>query len=154
MLVTLNTEVSAEPFSHGTGTLRCLQTEWRLTDTDLCLCAETQTMSHIVESCPLTKLNGGLFRLHCADEDAVLWLTSSGSWHAYEKKKNGTDIQELLFPVSCEWSGGVSCRRLPCMHLFHISCVDQWLAQNRRCPICRVDIEAGTAFAPGFSDTE
>ena len=26
----------------------------------------------------LTKLNGGLSRLHSADEDAVLWLTSYG----------------------------------------------------------------------------
>jgi len=25
--------------------------------------------------------------LHSADEDGVLWLTSYGSWHAYEKKK-------------------------------------------------------------------
>ena len=59
----------------------------RLTDdTDLCPCGETQTMSHIVESCPLTKLNGGLSRLHSADEDAVLWQTSYGSWRAYEKK--------------------------------------------------------------------
>ena len=39
---------------------------------------ETQTMSHIVESCPLTKLNGGLSRLHSADEDAVSWLTNYG----------------------------------------------------------------------------
>ena len=60
--------------------------KWRLTDTDLCPCGETQTMSHIVESCPLTKLNGGLSRLHSVDEDAVSWLTSYGSWHAYEKK--------------------------------------------------------------------
>ena len=44
-------------------------------------------MSHIDESCPLTKLNGGLSWLHSADEDAVSWLTSYGSWHAYEKKK-------------------------------------------------------------------
>jgi len=43
-------------------------------------------MSHIIESCPLTKLNGGLSRLHSADEDAVSWLTSYGSWNAYEKK--------------------------------------------------------------------
>ena len=44
-------------------------------------------MSHTVESCPLTKLNGGLFRLHSADEDTVSWLTSYyGSWNAYEKK--------------------------------------------------------------------
>ena len=38
--------------------------------------SENQTMSHTVESCPLTKLNGGLSRLHSADEDAVSWLTS------------------------------------------------------------------------------
>ena len=61
--------------------------KWRLTDTDLCPCGEIQTMSHIVESCPMTKLNGGLSRLHSADEDAVSWLTNCGSWHAYEKNK-------------------------------------------------------------------
>jgi len=38
---------------------------------DLETCGEIQTMSHIVEYCPLTKLNGGLSRLHSADEDAV-----------------------------------------------------------------------------------
>jgi len=59
--------------------------KWRLTDTDLCPCGKTQTMSHIVESCPLTKLNGSLSRLHSADEDAVSWLTNYGKWHAYEK---------------------------------------------------------------------
>ena len=48
-------------------------------DSDLCPCGETLTMSHIVESCPLTKLNGGLSRLHSADEDTVSWLTSYGS---------------------------------------------------------------------------
>jgi len=50
----------------------------RLTDTDLCPCGETQTMSQIVESCHLTKLNSGLSRLHSADEDAVSWLISYG----------------------------------------------------------------------------
>jgi len=47
--------------------------------TDLCPCGETQMMFSIVESCPLTKLNGGLSRLHSADEDVVSWLTSYGS---------------------------------------------------------------------------
>ena len=44
-------------------------------------------MSDIVESCPLTKLNGSLSRLHSADEDAISWLTNYGSWHVYKKKK-------------------------------------------------------------------
>jgi len=48
-------------------------------------------MSHIVESCPLTKLNGGLSRLHSADEDAVSWLTSYGyEMHTRRRKKKYT----------------------------------------------------------------
>ena len=61
--------------------------KWRLIDTDLRPCGEIQAMSHIVESCPLTKLNGGLSRLHSVDEDAVSWLTNYGSWHAYAYEK-------------------------------------------------------------------
>jgi len=39
--------------------------------------ANIQTMSHnIVDSCPLTKLDGGLQRLHAADQAAIDWLTS------------------------------------------------------------------------------
>ena len=70
--------------------------KWRLTDTDLCPCGEIQTMSHIVESCPLTILHGSLSRLHTLDEDAVSWLTSYGSWHAYEKQKNRDHSSKLL----------------------------------------------------------
>jgi len=47
--------------------------------TDLCPCGEKETMSHIVDSCPLTKLNGGLSQLHSADDEAVTWLFSCGS---------------------------------------------------------------------------
>ena len=52
-------------------------------------------MFHIVESCPLTKLNGGLSRLHSADEDAVSWLTSYGSRQAHEKE-NDTKVLMLM----------------------------------------------------------
>jgi len=90
--------------------------KWRLTDTDLCPCGETQTMSHIVKSCPLTKLNGSLSQLHSADEDAVSWLTSYGSWHAYEKKKKTVSwlsvsiVQRWGWLDGClEWTWRVSC---------------------------------------------
>jgi len=66
--------------------------KWRLTETDLCPCGEIQTMFHIVESCLLTKLHGGLSRLHSADEDAVSWLTNYGSWHAYKKKNPSSNL--------------------------------------------------------------
>jgi len=61
----------------GEGHCGACRKTWRLTDTDLCPCGETQTMSHIVESCPLTKLNGGLSQLHSTDDDgASAWLTN------------------------------------------------------------------------------
>ena len=79
------TVVSAEPFSHGTGTLRCLQKEmatyrhwsvsswWDPDDVPHC-----RILSH--------DKTGGLSRLHSLDENAVLWLTNYGLWHAYKKK--------------------------------------------------------------------
>mmetsp|Transcript_99945 Transcript_99945/g.264065 ORF Transcript_99945/g.264065 Transcript_99945/m.264065 type:complete len:111 (+) Transcript_99945:2-334(+) len=30
--------------------------------------------------------------------------------------------------------------RLPCMHTFHRSCVHGWLARDRRCMLCRLDV--------------
>jgi len=98
--------------------------KWRFTNTDLCPCSESQAMSQIVESCPLTKLNGGLSRLRSADEDAVSWLTNYGSCQAYEKKKRldgidflsccctGTssesDGQNILLPNSSAFTGCMS----------------------------------------------
>jgi len=53
--------------------------KWGFTDNDLCDCDETQTISYIVNSCPLTKFDGRLLCLHKADEAAVNWLTTYGS---------------------------------------------------------------------------
>jgi len=42
-----------------------------------------------VESCPLTKLDGGLIRLHSADESAVKWLTSHRTWSIRQQQLKG-----------------------------------------------------------------
>jgi len=63
----------------GQGHCGACKKKWKLSDSDQCSCGETQTMSHIVESCPQTRLHGGLSKLHSADDDAVAWLTSYGS---------------------------------------------------------------------------
>jgi len=50
--------------------------KWGLASSPLCDCGEKQTMEHIVDSCPLTKLDGSLLSLHEADDDddAISWL--------------------------------------------------------------------------------
>ena len=42
---------------------------------------EKSRQRHTSSFCPLTKFDGGLMRLHEADEAAVDWLTTYGSWH-------------------------------------------------------------------------
>ena len=36
-------------------------------------------MNHIVDTCPLTKVEGGLNLLHEADDGAVIWLESTAT---------------------------------------------------------------------------
>ena len=66
-------------FWTGQGHLDACHKKWGFTDNELCDCGEIQTMSHIVNSCPLTTFDGGLLHLHEADEAAVDWLTTYGS---------------------------------------------------------------------------
>ncbi|UYV81556.1 RNF111 [Cordylochernes scorpioides] len=62
--------------------------------------------------------------------------------HKYKKfKRSGDQEEEKCTICLSEFEEGENVRRLPCMHLFHMGCVDQWLGTNKRCPICRVDIE-------------
>ena len=68
-------------FRTGQGHCNACHKKWGFTDNELCDCGEIQTMSHIVNSCTLTKFDGGLLRLHEADEAAVDWLTTYGYSH-------------------------------------------------------------------------
>ena len=122
-----------DSFTHRITLLSChwhcgpCRRKWWLTDTDLCPCGETQTMSHIVKSCPLTKLNGALSRLHSADEDAVSWLTSYGLWNAYEKKKKIIlSVWNFLYNCSLWWHSGWHEGAMSDMHLDWLLFDYQW----------------------------
>ncbi len=43
-----------------------------------------------------------------------------------------------------DFEEGEDLRRLPCLHVFHQACIDQWMTQHRTCPNCR------TALCPHY----
>jgi len=65
-------------FQTAQGHCGACKKKWNQAAPDLCTCDEKQMISHIVDSCPLTKLNVGLSQLHSADNEAVAWLTTYG----------------------------------------------------------------------------
>lgn len=70
--------------------------------------------------------------------------SNSRKLHGKQEEDEGAeeDTEEKCTICLSILEEGEDVRRLPCMHLFHQLCVDQWLLTNKKCPICRVDIEA------------
>lgn len=44
-----------------------------------------------------------------------------------------------------DFETGDELRALNCAHLFHTECIDRWLQYNKKCPVCRVDMDKGGA---------
>lgn len=40
-----------------------------------------------------------------------------------------------------EFCDGEALRKLPCNHMFHVDCCDQWLGRSKRCPLCMQNID-------------
>ncbi|PIO76761.1 zinc finger, C3HC4 type [Teladorsagia circumcincta] len=41
----------------------------------------------------------------------------------------------------CEFETGEEVRNLRCTHIFHVNCIDKWLVYNKKCPVCRLDVD-------------
>mmetsp|Transcript_168792 Transcript_168792/g.542490 ORF Transcript_168792/g.542490 Transcript_168792/m.542490 type:complete len:360 (-) Transcript_168792:143-1222(-) len=56
----------------------------------------------------------------------------------------GGDEEERKCMVCLElFEVGQDLRILPCLHRYHVTCIDPWLATNRHCPVCKHDITSG-----------
>ncbi|XP_076877630.1 uncharacterized protein LOC143526827 [Brachyhypopomus gauderio] len=44
----------------------------------------------------------------------------------------------------CSYKEREKLRILPCLHDYHVKCIDRWLKENATCPICRADVSECT----------
>lgn len=55
---------------------------------------------------------------------------------------NGVSVADDAKCMICqeEFQAGAVLRALPCLHRYHKTCIDQWLARSCMCPICKHEI--------------
>ncbi|GBL85820.1 hypothetical protein AVEN_63156-1 [Araneus ventricosus] len=59
------------------------------------------------------------------------------STSAEARPSNGNTLTGYECPICLESSRKNEMKSLPCYHAFHQRCIDTWLIENRRCPVCR-----------------
>ncbi|KAJ8250023.1 hypothetical protein COCON_G00232390 [Conger conger] len=48
------------------------------------------------------------------------------------------------------YTEGDELRMLPCLHDYHVQCIDRWLKESSTCPICRGDVSDGGSLKETF----
>lgn len=49
--------------------------------------------------------------------------------------------QQTCMVCLCEFQIADTCRKLPCNHVFHQGCIDEWLQRCTDCPICKGNVD-------------
>ncbi|KAM5335332.1 E3 ubiquitin-protein ligase RNF6 [Glossophaga mutica] len=55
----------------------------------------------------------------------------------YEPNSIDNELGKICSVCISDYVTGNKLRQLPCMHEFHIHCIDRWLSENCTCPVCR-----------------
>mmetsp|Transcript_28838 Transcript_28838/g.87242 ORF Transcript_28838/g.87242 Transcript_28838/m.87242 type:complete len:121 (+) Transcript_28838:925-1287(+) len=73
----------------------------------------------------------GLFEETLAQIERLTWPPSDV----------GASSQSTCMICLNDFEIGDNCRRLPCRHVFHGDCVDEWLRRCTDCPICKANVD-------------
>lgn len=104
---------------------------------------QLRNSNNLVESgtLPILRL-AHFFLLNEGDEeDRIRGLTKEQidnlSTRNYEQSGMDSEVGKVCSVCISDYVTGNKLRRLPCMHEFHIHCIDRWLSENCTCPVCR-----------------
>ncbi|GBM93876.1 hypothetical protein AVEN_213442-1 [Araneus ventricosus] len=62
------------------------------------------------------------------------------------EEAEGTSDDTIQCVICWETVSGLNKKSLPCSHLFHEKCINEWLERSRSCPVCRSSIHGMNNF--------
>lgn len=90
---------------------------------------------------PILRLAHFFLLNEAVGDDRVRGLTKEQidnlSTRNYEHSNIDSELGKICSVCISDYVTGNKLRQLPCMHEFHIHCIDRWLSENCTCPICR-----------------
>ncbi|XP_061848998.1 E3 ubiquitin-protein ligase RNF6 isoform X2 [Colius striatus] len=116
---------------------------------------QSQDANNLVESgtLPILRLAHFFLLNEDDDDDRLRGLTKEQidnlSTRNYGDIHAENEISKTCSVCINEYVTGNKLRQLPCMHEFHIHCIDRWLSENSTCPICRQSVLGSNATDNG-----
>ncbi|KAF6261915.1 hypothetical protein COO60DRAFT_714761 [Scenedesmus sp. NREL 46B-D3] len=77
---------------------------------------------------------------------------SAGQQQAQRLAHKALAAASMCTICQCDYEDADMARLLPCGHMYHQECVDQWLGANKTCPICNQEVPAIPAAAAADAD--
>ncbi|NXL59060.1 RNF6 ligase, partial [Chordeiles acutipennis] len=116
---------------------------------------QSQDANNLVENgtLPILRLAHFFLLNEDDDDDRLRGLTKEQidnlSTRNYGDIHTESEISKTCSVCINEYVTGNKLRQLPCMHEFHIHCIDRWLSENSTCPICRQPVLGSNATDNG-----
>ncbi|NXV17595.1 RNF6 ligase, partial [Cepphus grylle] len=116
---------------------------------------QSQDANNLVENgtLPILRLAHFFLLNEDDDDDRLRGLTKEQidnlSTRSYGDTHTENEISKTCSVCINEYVTGNKLRQLPCMHEFHIHCIDRWLSENSTCPICRQPVLGSNAADNG-----
>ncbi|KAK2533040.1 Rnf6 [Columba livia] len=116
---------------------------------------QSQDANNLVENgtLPILRLAHFFLLSEDDDDDRLRGLTKEQidnlSTRNYGDIHTENEISKTCSVCINEYVTGNKLRQLPCMHEFHIHCIDRWLSENSTCPICRQPVLGSNATDNG-----
>ncbi|KAM9282799.1 E3 ubiquitin-protein ligase RNF6 isoform 2-T2 [Cariama cristata] len=116
---------------------------------------QSQDANNLVENgtLPILRLAHFFLLNEDDDDDRLRGLTKEQidnlSTRNYGDIHTENEISKTCSVCINEYVTGNKLRQLPCMHEFHIHCIDRWLSENSTCPICRQPVLGSNATDDG-----